>query len=80
MHLMHQLVRIRKFPVAPLHDIAVAHVLLRDIETRSTNDLKKIGAAKYAADPSTGVLCMAYAVDDGPVQLWRPGDPCRRIS
>ena len=37
--------------------------------------LKKVGAAKYAADPSTEVLCVAYAVDDGPVQLWRPGDP-----
>ena len=53
-------------------DVTLAHVLHRDIETRSTVDLKKVGAAKYAADPSTEVLCVAYAVDDGPVQLWLP--------
>ena len=56
-------------------DVAVAHILFRDIETRSKVSLKKVGAHKYAADPSTEVLCVAYAVDDGPVQLWRPGDP-----
>ena len=56
-------------------DVAVAHILHRDIETRSTVSLKKVGAHKYAADPSTEVLCVAYAVDDGPVQLWLPGDP-----
>ena len=51
------------------------HSLHRDFETRSKADLKKVGAAVYAADPSTEILCVAYAVDDGPVQLWRPGDP-----
>ncbi len=56
-------------------DIAVAHILGRDIETRAKASLKKVGADKYATDPSTEVLCVAYAVDDGPVQLWRPGDP-----
>jgi hypothetical protein len=25
--------------------------------------------------PDTDVLCCAYGVDDGPVELWRPGDP-----
>ena len=45
------------------------------IETRSRVDLRKVGAHRYAADPSTEVLCMAYAVDDGPVQLWRPRRP-----
>jgi DNA polymerase bacteriophage-type len=29
----------------------------------------------YAVDPSTGVRCVAYAVDHDPVQLWIPGDP-----
>ena len=53
----------------------VQHVLHRDIETRSRVDLRKVGAHKYAADPSTEVLCVAFAVDDGPVQLWLPGDP-----
>ena len=53
----------------------VKHVLHRDYETRSRADLKKVGAHKYAADPSTEVLCVAYAVDDGPVQLWLSGNP-----
>ena len=54
---------------------APAHVLHRDYETRSRLDLKRVGAFKYAADPSTEVLCCAYAVDDSPVQLWKPGNP-----
>ena len=29
----------------------------------------------YARDPSTEIICIAYAVDDGPVQTWFPGDP-----
>jgi DNA polymerase len=53
----------------------VTRVLHRDYETRSRVDLRKVGTARYAADPSTEVLCVAFAVDDGPLQLWRPGDP-----
>src|SRR5262245_54297709 len=56
-------------------DTTGAHVLFRDIETRSTASLKKVGAHKYAADASTEVLCVAFAADDQSVQLWRPGDP-----
>src|SRR5262249_34854916 len=44
-------------------------------ETRSRAILKNVGTHKYATDPSTQVICAAYALDDGPVQLWRPGDP-----
>ena len=51
------------------------HVLHYDFETRSTCDLLAAGAWRYAADPSTEVLCCAYAVDDEPVQLWAPGNP-----
>jgi DNA polymerase len=47
-------------------------ILYRDIETRSTLSLAKVGAWRYAADPTTEVLCIAFAVDDGPVQLWTP--------
>src|SRR6516162_4834254 len=50
------------------------HVLHRDYETRSRVVLKTVGAHRYAADLSTEVLCCAYAVDQDPVQLWRPGD------
>jgi len=50
-------------------------MLFWDAETRSTVDLEIAGAYRYAADPSTEVLVAAHAVDDGPVQLWRPGEP-----
>src|SRR6516162_691480 len=50
-------------------------ILFHDLETRSTCNIKKAGAVKYAADPSTSVLCLAYALDDGPAELWTPGDP-----
>jgi len=32
-------------------------------------------AWRYAGDPSTGVWCGAYAIDDGPVQIWTPKQP-----
>ena len=51
------------------------HVLHRDAETRSQVRLQSVGIHRYAADPSTEVLCCAYAIDDEPVQLWTPGDP-----
>jgi DNA polymerase len=44
-----------------------------DFETRGTADLRKTGADRYAADPNTGVWCMAWALDDDPVELWTPG-------
>jgi DNA polymerase len=51
------------------------HVLHRDYETRGVLQLRNVGSWKYAADERTEVLCCAYAVDDGPVKLWLPGDP-----
>jgi DNA polymerase len=53
---------------------APAHVLFRDYETRGVLALGKVGVHRYAADPQTEVLCCAFAVDDGPVKLWKPGD------
>lgn len=52
-----------------------ARTLHRDVETRGRANLAAVGAHRYAADPHTEVLCVAFAVDDCPVQLWRPGDP-----
>jgi DNA polymerase bacteriophage-type len=43
-----------------------------DFETRSTADLRKVGAHKYAADPSTDIWCAAWAIDDEEVQLVTP--------
>jgi len=54
---------------------AVTHVVHRDFETRGQLDLKKVGVHKYATHPSTEILCVAYAVDDGPVEIWLPGNP-----
>jgi DNA polymerase bacteriophage-type len=51
------------------------HVLHRDYESRGVLRLEDVGAWRYAADPRTEILCCAYAVDDEPVKLWRPGDP-----
>lgn len=50
-------------------------VLHRDYETRSCTGLRIAGTFEYATDPTTEVLCCAYARDDEPVQLWTPGDP-----
>lgn len=44
-------------------------VLHLDFETRSAADLKAVGLDNYARDPSTDVLCMAFAFDDEPVEL-----------
>lgn len=51
--------------------MTVAHV---DFETRSVVDLKKTGAYVYAQDASTDVWCLAWAIDNGPVELWTPDD------
>jgi DNA polymerase len=53
----------------------VTRILHRDFETRSTIDLSDVGAWRYAGDPNTAAWCCAYAVDDGPVQVWIPGQP-----
>ena len=37
------------------------------------------GVHKYAAHPSTSVLCAAFAVADAPPELWIPDAPCPEI-
>lgn len=56
-----------------------------DYETRSRSNLRKVGAWRYAEDPSTEIVCFAYKLDDGPVLTWRKGqrvpkDLCSAIS
>jgi DNA polymerase len=60
---------------APVTVLQERHVLHRDYETRSPALLNKVGAHRYASNLRTEVLCVAFAVDDGPVQLWLPGQP-----
>ena len=43
-----------------------------DFETRSSVDLKKAGAWKYAEDPSTEIICLAIKHGSGISQLWLP--------
>lgn len=51
-----------------------------DIETRSACDLRENGLYNYAVDPSTRLLCISYAIDDGEVKLWRPGEPKKLLA
>jgi DNA polymerase len=46
-----------------------------DVESFSAVDLPSANAYVYAENESTGLWCAAYAVDDGPVEIWRPGQP-----
>ena len=43
-----------------------------DFETASRGSLPRIGAYKYARDPSTRILCFAYALDEDDPVLWFP--------
>ena len=47
-------------------------ILWLDFESRSRCDLRTKGAYNYAQDPSTQIICMAYAFDDEDVALWEP--------
>lgn len=45
-------------------------VFFLDFESYSAADLKKVGAYRYAEDPSARILLCAIAKNDGPVELW----------
>jgi DNA polymerase len=47
-----------------------------DFETRGVLDLRRVGTHKYAAHPDTDMLCVAFAKDDGAIELWIRGAPC----
>jgi DNA polymerase len=51
----------------------VALRLSGDFETASIGSLPRIGAHKYACEPSTRILCFAYAIDDDDPVVWFPG-------
>lgn len=51
------------------------HRIHIDFETRSNVDLKTATSHAYALDDSTDAWCMAYAVDDQPVKIWKLGEP-----
>lgn len=43
-----------------------------DFETYSNVDVRKVGAYRYAEDPSTTVLVAGYCFEDGPIHQWEP--------
>jgi DNA polymerase len=54
-------------------------IIYWDIETRSALNLETAGAWRYAADPTTEVLCIGFAVDDADPEIWAPGEPIPQI-
>ena len=48
-------------------------IVFGDIESVSDRDIKAVGNTNYLAGPNTEILCLCYAVNDDPVQTWRPG-------
>jgi hypothetical protein len=48
-----------------------------DFETRSMLNIKQCGLDRYAKDPETGVLMLAWAFDEEEPRLWLPclGEP-----
>lgn len=44
-----------------------------DFETYSEAELKKVGAWKYSEHPTTEVLCVSFAFNEGEPGLWHPG-------
>jgi len=46
-----------------------------DFETFSVADLPPSGTDVYSKHPTTEVICLAFAFDDGPIHLWKWGDP-----
>ena len=45
-----------------------------DFESRSRVDIWQVGAYAYSIHPSTEVLCLAYAIDNAPVEILRKED------
>lgn len=47
-------------------------ILWLDYETKSNLNLKEVGLDRYAKDPSTEILMLAYALNDAEPKLWLP--------
>lgn len=46
-----------------------------DFESRSTVNLRTTGVYRYASDPSTSIICMAWAIGENDPVLWWAGNP-----
>ncbi len=50
---------------------SIAHA---DLESFSADDLKKNGLGHYVEHPTTGIHCLCFAFDKGPVEIWKAGE------
>lgn len=48
----------------------MSETLHLDLETRSAVDLKKVGAHRYAEDPTTSIILASYRFGDGETKRW----------
>ncbi len=48
-------------------------ILHLDFETRSDLDLRRLGVYQYSRGRNTDIMCAAFALNDEPTSLWRPG-------
>lgn len=60
-------------------------MIVVDFETRSALDVSSVGSWRYACDSSTDLICLGWAIGDGPVGVWSPGQElplelCRAIA
>lgn len=55
-----------------INQFACRNVLFLDLETRSACDLKAHGSHRYAVHPTTDIVLVAFAVGNGPTQVWEP--------
>lgn len=46
-----------------------------DFEARSACNIKKAGTQRYALDPTTEIMCLAWSVDGAEPELWHPAYP-----
>jgi predicted GIY-YIG superfamily endonuclease len=53
--------------------IPIEEMLFFDAETRSPVDLRKTGSWRYAEDPATDVYMVCWAIGNGPIETWYPG-------
>jgi len=53
-------------------EVTTLHI---DFEGRSAVDLRKAGAHAYAESETTDVWCMAWCLGDGPINVWKAGEP-----
>ena len=45
-----------------------------DIETYSEINVNKVGVYRYARHPSTEILCLAWAIGSGPINIWKTAE------